>query len=292
MSSLVVRLVGGLGNQLFIYATARAIAERTGAVLIVDTESGFLHDSYKRQYGLNHFNIHAKKANRLQSFTFWGGRACRKILKIFNAKSLLHNYIVEKNYEKFDPAMTKLHLSQLTWIEGYWQTEQYFLDIKNILTKELVIQSELSAETIALGNTMQNNVAVGLHIRQLRNILVGEENANIKTVPLAYYTDNMQQIIVQYPNAHFYCFSDDPDTAKSLLQGQYPITFITHNKGDELAHEDFWLMQQCQHFIISNSTFSWWAAWLGSHTNKIVYAPALQYWDCKEIIPSSWTIES
>lgn len=282
--------MGGLGNQLFIYAAARALAERTGAGLVLDIWSGFQRDAYQRRFSLQHFNIQFTEADACQSLHFPGGRAARKVLREFNNRIFPFNYVAEKDYEKFDPAVKNLTLRRTIWMEGFWQSPLYFDHAQNVIRREFSMKTPVSAESKRVAEKISKSNSVGLHARRLRNVLVGEENAKIKTLTLDYYHQAAERIARAMPDVHFFCFSDAPEWLAENLHLPYPTDFVTHNNGDERGHEDLWLMQQCRHFVISNSTFAWWAAWLGNAAEKMVMTPGLRYWDCKDILPGEWEI--
>lgn len=286
---LIARVFGGLGNQMFIYANARAITLKNDSPLFLDNITGFKGDPYKRSWELDHFGIEYKTANKVDSLNFICGRLIRKVLREFNQRILTFNYITEKNYERFDPAIKDFNIQHKTWIEGYWQSPKYFEEFRNTLCMEFAtVKSPISDNGRILAKQMKDTCSVCLHARRLRNELVGEENAKIKTLSLSYYKASIEKMVHHYPDAHFFCFSDAPEWLKDNLKIDYPVTFVSQKNTH--AYEDIWLMQQCKHFIISNSTFSWWPAWLGEASDKLVLSPGLAYWDCKDILPQDWHI--
>lgn len=288
---IIARVFGGLGNQMFIYANARAIALRNQSPLLLDVVTGFRNDPYRRSWGLQHFDIQYLEAGNLESFNFTGGKVARKALREFNKNVFEFNYITEKNFEKFDPSIKNLKLRHTTWIEGYWQSPKYFEDHEETIRKELsTIISTISEESRKVARNISKSHSVCLHARRLRNELVGEENAKIKTLSLDYYYKAIERIARDHKDVHFFCFSDAPEWLEKNLKIDYPATFVGHNIEDSKTHEDMWLMSQCQHFIISNSTFAWWGAWLGKNKNKSVISPGYEYWDCKESLPKNWNI--
>jgi hypothetical protein len=120
-----------------------------------------------------------------------------------------------------------------------------------------------------------------------------EHGAN--NTPGDYYERAVTRMERIAPNAHYFIFSDQPSAARAkipLPEGR--ITLVSHNQGDENAYADLWLMTQCQHFIIANSTFSWWGAWLAEYSDKQVIAPAFEMregkmrWGFKGLIPEKW----
>ena len=99
------------------------------------------------------------------------------------------------------------------------------------------------------------------------------------------------------PGSHYFIFSDRPDVARlSLSLPEDRVTLVRHNLGDECAYADLWLMTQCQHFIIADSTFSWWGAWLAEAKGKRVVAPGFEmrtghsHWGFLGLLPDEWKI--
>ena len=87
---------------------------------------------------------------------------------------------------------------------------------------------------------------------------------------------------------HFFVFSDSPAWAQATLRFNAPVTFVTQTSGDDSGCIDLLLMSLCKHFIIANSTFSWWGAWLGANPNKTVISPS--NWGHVGLVPSGWII--
>ena len=96
-------------------------------------------------------------------------------------------------------------------------------------------------------------------------------------------------------NAHYFIFSDQPDAARSCIPiPNDQITVVMYNQGEENAYADLWLMSKCKHFIIANSTFSWWGAWLGELDSTIIIAPGtsklegISSWGFQGLLPNRW----
>jgi len=117
----------------------------------------------------------------------------------------------------------------------------------------------------------------------------------MNNAPGDYYARAVARMETLVPNAHYFVFSDQPVAARDRipLPGDR-VTLVAHNQGDENAYADLWLMTQCQHFIIANSTFSWWGAWLAEHAGKQVIAPGFEMqqgkmsWGFEGLLPEEW----
>lgn len=288
---IITRLIGGLGNQLFQYAVGRHLAEIHKTELKINT-SGF--ETYKlHKYSLWPFNIQENFASsqEIESLTAQervGGesmlaRVLRKTLK--PAKT----HIREKELFSFDPKI--LRLPDGVYLDGYWQTEKYFVDITGIIRQEATVKFQQTGKDKGLADMIASTESVSLHIRR------GDYVSNPKTKQvhgicgIDYYARCVEHIAQIVKNPHFFIFSDDSEWVRTNLKLPYPNTLVDHNDADK-NYEDLRLMSQCRYNIIANSSFSWWGAWLNPRKNKLVLAP--KRWLAKrgvsyvDIIPARW----
>jgi len=295
MARVFTRILGGLGNQLFGYAAARRLAMANNAELVIDHISGFRYDTqYNRHYQLDHFAIPCRKATpteRLEPFS----RIRRNLLRRWNRRLPFEQrgYLVQEGID-FDPRLLDLRPTKRLYLEGYWQSEGYFKDVEPQIRQELRILPPTDAANIAFAETIGQRTAVAVHVRFFDEP-AGVESTKGNNVPGDYYTRAVQVMEAQLSNAHYFLFSDRPEAARSRIPlPDDRITLVQHNQGDENAYADLWLMTQCQQFIIANSTFSWWGAWLATNANKIVIAPGFEKrlgassWGFKGLLPKRW----
>ena len=289
---VIARLFGGLGNQLFIYAAARALAEKKESTLLLDIESGFKNDLFERQFALHHFNINYEEAKGIWAFQIPIGRELRYLSRNINRLIAPYFQFYYSDFwqtpQRFMPEIYQSSIFHVVWMEGYWQSPAYFESIRHILRAEIQVKTPISQQSIDLSNSVKKSNSVCVHLRMLRNYIKGVEISDQNKMNIQHYLKCMDYIAQQIKNPHFFCFSDNPDAMESIVKTHHNVTFITHNKGDELAHEDFYLMSQCKHFILSNSTFGWWPAWLVNDPESIIITPPINYWDNTDILPEYW----
>lgn len=289
--TLIPRLFGGLGNQLFIYAAARRLALVNGVELVLDDVSGFTRDPYKRHYQLDHFNIPCRKvtpAERLEPFS----RLRRRIMNHWNRRKPFEQrtYLVQESID-FDSRLLHLKLRGTVYLEGYWQSEGYFKDVADTIRRELQIKPPTDATNLAMAKAIRSVMAVAVHVR-----FFDEPHADgINNAPGDYYSRAIPAMERIAPDAHYYIFSDQPAAARARIPlPDERVTLVARNQGDENAYADLWLMRQCQHFIIANSTFSWWGAWLATNPTKQIIAPGFEmrqgsmWWGFKGLLPNEW----
>jgi hypothetical protein len=289
--------MGGLGNQLFIYAASRRLALVNGAELVIDDVSGFCYDAeFNRHYQLDHFEIPCRKATpgeRLEPFS----RIRRKLLREWNRQLSFEKrrYLVQEGVG-FDSRLLDLRPVMQLYLEGYWQSEGYFKDMEEQIRQDLRIIPPTNAENLACAEAIRRRPAVAVHVRFFDEP-VSTVSTNSNNAPGDYYSRAVQVIESQVSGAHYYIFSDRPEAARSRIPlPDDRITLVQHNQGDENAYADLWLMTQCQHFIIANSTFSWWGAWLCRSEQKKVITPIFKKstgagaWNFLNQIPSSWQV--
>lgn len=269
-NKVIARVFGGLGNQLFIYAAARRLAIENNADLILDNVSGFKRDfEYNRHYQLVHFNIAgrvASKTERLEPFS-----RIRRYLKRNTNKYLpanMRTYISEAVNQDASQLIS-LKVEKDIHLEGYWQSEDYFYDIKDTLQDELTILSPIDEISLSMLSEMHPVKAVALHIRFFESPDLALKDESF----IQYYDEAVKLMESMVENCHYYIFSTDLSSARRLINlPDSRITLVDQNNGDENAYRDFWLMLQCDHFILANSTFSWWPAWLSNNEDKVVIA--------------------
>ena len=287
---IIMRLKGGLGNQLFQYATGRAIAERTGMTLKLDL-SGYQSDALRtdrlRFYKLAASPAGADEIERLNPskahYARWMASRIRSAMQPYHGRS----YLKERGFP-FDPAI--LQVRQPVYLNGYWQSEKYFADIAGVLARELTPASPLSHENEALAGRMAESASVSLHIRRGDYVTNPEALRVHGVVPLDYYRQAMSLMAGRVQDVRFFIFSDDMAWVQENLRAEHPMIFVGSDRSNQ-DYDDLRLMSCCRHHIIANSSFSWWGAWLNRRPDKIVVAP--QQWfaapiDTRDLIPAGW----
>lgn len=271
MKKVIVRIKGGLGNQLFCYAAARRLALMNDAELVIDHVTGFLRDrEYRRKYALDNFSIPARKATppeRLEPFE----RYRRSIAKLTaRQKPFQKRKYVEQEGSEFDPRLLDFHVSGTIYLDGLWQSERYFKDVKKVIRQDLQITPPRDAANREMAEKIASCNAVCIHVRWFDNSSTFHGNLNH-----GYYANAIQYILEKVSAPHFFLFSDNPEAALKMIALPAEVTtFVRHNCGAENnAYADLWLMTQCKHIITANSTFSWWGAWLGEANTKIIITP-------------------
>ncbi len=290
---VIVRVFGGIGNQLFSYSAARRLAIVNNAELVIDNISGFSYDRvYKRSYQLDHFRVPCRKAEpweRLEPFS----RIRRFILKKFYQVMPLEKrkYLYQNGIE-FCPHLLDVKISDTVYLDGYYQSEIYFKDIEEIIRSDLIIDPPSDLENIQISNMIRNSIAVAIHYRFFDRF----DDKHTKNARKDYYLRAIAKMNQLVPNARYFIFTDDPQAIESLIGfNKRKFTIIANNRGDKNAYIDLWLMTLCKHFIIANSTFSWWGAWLSQNENKIIIAPSMVQtgigaWGFKGLIPRDWIL--
>ncbi len=293
MSKVYVRIIGGIGNQLFCYAAARRLALANDAELIIDDVSGFILDKrYRRRYQLDHFNIPCRKANpaeRLEPFP----RFRRHLMRLCNRPLPFEKrtYITQEGID-YDPRLLTVRVANNLYLEGYWQSENYFKDEEATIRNDLRIKPSNNGTDLAMAQHIRDCRAIAVHVR----FFDPPDAPNNINAPRDYYSRAVAEMQGRYPDAHFFLFSDAPEAARHMLNlPEQRITLLSHNGGEVKAWADLWLMTLCRHFIIANSSFSWWGAWLCDGRNKQVIAPGFETrckqaaWGFKGLLPSNWT---
>lgn len=285
---VIVRLIGGLGNQLFQYAMARRVAYMNGVPLKIDATP---FSSYKlHKYSLSPFNISADFATPDEI----AGVKCSKGFTGMRQRvsALFHPYyqrpVVKERTFHFDPDI--FNISGNAYLQGYWQSEAYFREIEDLIRQEFTIKPKPEAVNMKTAEMIANSNAISLHVRRGDYVTDSKAKEVYCACSLEYYQEAIELIARQVKNPHFFIFSDDPVWAQANICIQYETSYVTNNDAGR-NYEDMRLMSLCQHHIIANSSFSWWGAWLNPNPEKIVIAPKKWFSidiDTKDLLPQEW----
>ncbi len=291
---VIVRLTGGIGNQMFQYAAARRISLINGSQILLDL-SWFQEEGWwtKRKYELDSFCIKGKAASKDQIEALKSKRQniLLRHLPFFLRKIFFHynqSHIVEKKYN-FDPDIMKLRGN--VYLDGYWQSEKYFKDIESSIRLEFSFRKDVLESNKKFIDYIHSCHSVSIHIRRGDYVTLPEANVFHGICSKDYYQRAVRHISRKVANPVFFVFSDDIIWAKQNMDLGFETCFIDQN-GPDSGDEDMRLMSACCHHIIANSSFSWWGAWLNPSPDKIVIAP--ESWFKKaphntlDLIPDTW----
>tara|TARA_Y100001968_G_C19448240_1_gene766694 strand:- start:277 stop:1158 length:882 start_codon:yes stop_codon:yes gene_type:complete len=284
--NVIVRLQGGLGNQLFQYATGKSLSLRLGVQLILDLN--WYTDNSNFKFILDRFQIYdsswapsKKIPRRIRNILY---KLSERISTIGLTLPVLKDIDFEFNHE-----LLTIHRPVL--LDGYWQNESYFIEYREQLLQLFEIKGEIDKCNNQLLNKIKNSNSICIHIRR-GDYITNTNAARINGVcSKDYYYRALNHLSMHIDSPTCYVFSDEPHWAKSNLEFDCETFFVDIN-GMEKPEFDFLLMKSCKYFIIANSTFSWWAAWLSNYKHKKVIAPKV--WFLNSILntnmqlPESW----
>lgn len=290
---IYIAFEGGLGNQLFQYTFGRYCETYFNDSVCYDISKYQFESCEEREFELNSFNINKgwKRAvlrkNRLERFGF------KYLLYLF----LSYPYIqyrsrcdfaassLDSIYQKainligfyrvhYGPyEIPRKSCFKNKYIRGHWFWPQIVQTMHNAILDELKVITPISSSNASFLRQITSTNSVGVHIRRGDYVTLGLIACNIK-----YYEACIEKMCELEQDAVFYIFSDDIPWVKENLKVNAPLVFIDNNNS---SPEDMRLLYNCNHFIMSNSTFSWWGAFLGKCPTKKVMVP--KYWNVKDM---------
>jgi hypothetical protein len=273
---IITRLGGGLGHQLFQYAAGRRLSLARGAPLQLDRSA-----LDAAAYALAPFAIVEAFAPANARAAFEANTMAERAVRF-----LRRRHLAAERSPRFDPAV--LELPGDVYLEGQWQSEQYFGDVAPILRRELTWKAPPQSWAADILARLASQPGVAVHVRR------GGANG---ACPVGYYRRAWRLIKERVPDPWFLVFADDPAWARAQLTFLEPARFVS-DPGHRLDHEELWLMTKCRHHVIANSAFSWWGAWLAgvshqaSAARQIVVAPDRWFADPgkdgRDVVPPSW----
>lgn len=288
---IITRLNGGLGNQLFQYSAGFALAERNQDILKIDL-SGYseLSKNAYRKPDLLSFNIGAELATAKEIEAFRNPYGLLTKLKRTIDKKFLKRY-----YHDWHPEV--MSMKGNVYLDGYFQSEMYFKNVFDKLGEQLTLTDALMVNVRDLSTLIkQVTNSVSVHIRR------GDYVDNPKTKALHdictadYFYRAINLFEQEFENITLVVFSDDIDWVKNNLNWKNNTIFVSDMHGKDgvplSGPEELFLMSCCKNNIISNSTFSWWGAYLNQNQNKKVVAPSLwnrsSLFEHQNITPKGW----
>lgn len=261
---IATTLYGGLGNQMFLYAMSRAMSLRNHVPMAFNLNTGFDRDSvYKRFLELDKFCLDLPIAP-LETFDFPFGHFIERVSCKIGRHMLLPNYkYVREPFSDFHylPQLVEGSYKNI-YLEGYWQDPRYFDDCIETLRKDFTLKVSLPEE---VGQEMNHLLAfqrplVMVGIRRYQEAI--GQPTRLKVCSANYYNKAMEYMVEVLTNPIFVVFGQDRQWAIDNLDAKFEKYFVEEKKGALSAVSDLFLMRNCQHAIISNSTYYWWGAWL------------------------------
>mgnify|MGYP001570765663 FL=1 len=281
---IILKIRGGIGNQMFQYAFGKSISRKFRTDVILDLEALFNQaprvGAMPRTYGLNIFSIRPK-FTLLSKVGLFINRTDSKLVKfLFKTKEVLKT-MIKPIYERKVITEEEFHsdanLTQKTiegsCFSGYWQNEKYFKDIKDEIKKDFSFKNSVSEKFVPILKAIKDSASVCIHVRRGDNVLNPISSKVFGYLEIDYYKKAFSMMEGLVPNAKFFIFSDDIAWCIENFKFIPDVVFVSDKNNEADPSDDMQLMSNCSHFIISNSTLSWWVAYLGKNPAKIVITP-------------------
>lgn len=308
MKRIIARISNGLGNQMFLYASAFSISKKLNRILELDNISAFKTASKKKEefkkfhsiYELDIFNISSKKTLQENTFNNFYRSIFRKFLMFedkFNSKK---NFFIETKDKdkktKYINNFVDLNFKDTIYLEGYFESEKYFKDFRKDIINEFTFKKKIDCKEKFL-QQIKNSNSVSICIRADRfnekkfddlNTLSVNKSLIFEREQFDYIIKGINFLKNKINDPRFYLFSNNISKVSHLFKNFNNITFVNEYKNNKV-HEDFFLMSQCKHHIVAPTTFHFWPAWLSEYEYKICIRPKnlnisnnIDYW------PEQW----
>jgi len=277
---IIIKLQGGIGNQLFQYSFGKFLMLKKGKNIKFDF---FIEGKdTQREYKLGNFNTKVE---------FSTDKEIKDTKYRYGFFSKLSRIIKRKIFKNYNIGYSKKSLKiENGYFEGFWQSYRYLEPIQDILLKEITTKENIDEKYADLFSQINSSNSVSLHIRR------GDYISNPKTKKMhnvfgmEYYVMSIDMIREKILNPTFFVFSDDIEWAKNNLKINSPVVFVSSPEIKD--YEELIIMSKCKNNIIANSSFSWWSAWLNQNKDKLVIAPKKWFNNLSinidDLIPENW----
>lgn len=298
-NKVIVRIKGGLGNQLFQYASARQLAFKENKELYFDL-SFFDNEKFKGVYRLDKYNIDYKIADSELVAMLKNKQNTPMLYRLLNKINISSPYNKPTHWKQnqLDQYLQgTLKAPKSVYLDEWFANPSNFENIREALLAE-IIPCALSQDTKVWQSKIDDTNSVAIHIRRGDYLT----NPHFHNLSINHYLKSIRYIVKRVEKPSFYVFTDDLDFANDHLSHLQNICFVDSNNKRQNNYstygdmEDLYLMSRCKHNIIANSTFSWWGAWLNANPDKIVIAPnrwfdnkdAQDKYDLGHLVPKEW----
>lgn len=286
---IITKLQGGLGNQMFQYAVARSRSYNKNVYL----DFSFLQQNNtsseaftSRDFEIGIFNITYKTFSNDLRKIFFGKTFKNRVLRRFIYGKLIYVKQAENEF-------IKIHSAKNIYLDGYFQSEKYFQNIRKTLLEEFIFPSVDKKNSMILDKINSSENSVSIHIRRGDYLKPKVQNYHGTLTP-EYYYNAIKILNESFENCKYFVFSDDIPYTKGIFRDIENIEYVDLNHGKD-SWKDMFLMSNCSHHIIANSSFSWWGAWLGQKKGKTIapenwFNKEIAHFDIHDIIPKNWII--
>ncbi|MEB2782621.1 alpha-1,2-fucosyltransferase [Algoriphagus sp. C2-6-M1] len=287
-----VSIYGGLGNQMFQFALA-IVLDVEGIPTKISIRNFFVYNHHQGFELSKVFSVPLRPIDKVKIFLLeWGAPVWKlKLVRWFMSRfiNIYNKYDNSKFNEKgefiYDSTVFNVKNSMII---GTWQSEGYLINHEKLIKEVFNFNKPKDYKNSTLSKKIFDSNSVAVHVRRGDYTSMEWKSSHMVITDPKYYIDSIAKLRSKLVNPVFYFFSDDISWIKNNFKGD-DFVFVSHNKNGN-SYIDMYLMSLCKHFIIANSTFSWWAAWLSTNPDKLVIMPEpwLKNIQTPGIYPESW----
>ncbi len=281
----IVRLSGGIGNQMFQYAFGERLRHDTGAQVIYFPRVAHMNFRLHQFTGVENLYLGWWHPEILFRYVLpkvsnnYFGRIKKVLPRPMDILSDDGSYAFEQ--EMLRPSRSSLY-------SGYWQNYNYVQPIEKHLRKQFIFSNKVIDKYKKFDSYFATTNTVSLHVRRGDYV----RSKDIDSCNQAYYRRAMSMMADAIDRPTFVVFSDEPAWAKRAFEERSDVIIANDTFQPASDMDDLYVMSRCKHHIIANSTFSWWGAWLNQNPGKLVIAPT-PWWEtahqtAEKILPPEW----